>query len=228
MAPANRASTVAEQSGRVARQRHANHPRHRRQAAACDARAEARLPTERSQRHAFDAKLNLRQKNEGRYSGKVKASTRPRKFRLIRAWAASGFGGIVNRRFLFFVLFVCAAGAATLVYVFQRRVATAAEFDHQLKLAKDEAGRLREQIIRPTEKKVPAGGKFTAALQKFGLSASEAANAAAAAQHDFDLRQVRAGNTITVGRSVEGTLREIDYKIDSDRMLKIVPEDSAF
>jgi murein DD-endopeptidase MepM/ murein hydrolase activator NlpD len=31
-----------------------------------------------------------------------------------------------------------------------------------------------------------------------------------------------------VGRSVEGTLREIDYKIDSDRMLKIVPEDRGF
>jgi murein DD-endopeptidase MepM/ murein hydrolase activator NlpD len=39
---------------------------------------------------------------------------------------------------------------------------------------------------------------------------------------------VRAGNTITVGRSVEGTLREIDYKIDTDRMLQIVPEERGF
>jgi murein DD-endopeptidase MepM/ murein hydrolase activator NlpD len=31
-----------------------------------------------------------------------------------------------------------------------------------------------------------------------------------------------------VGRSVEGTLREIDYKIDSDRVLKIVPDSSGF
>jgi murein DD-endopeptidase MepM/ murein hydrolase activator NlpD len=134
----------------------------------------------------------------------------------------------VNRRFLFLVLFVCVAGAATLGYVFQRRLATAAEFDHQLKLAKDEAARIREQVILPTEKKVPAGENFIAALQKFGLSAVEAASASAAAQHAFNLHQVRAGNTITVGRSVEGTLREIDYKIDSDRMLKIVPEDRGF
>src|SRR5439155_24787376 len=69
---------------------------------------------------------------------------------------------------------------------------------------------------------------FAAALQKFGLSAEEAANASAAAQRTFNLRQVRAGNTITVGRSVEGELREIDYKIDADRMLKIVPEDRGF
>ena len=134
----------------------------------------------------------------------------------------------MNRRFLFLVLFVCVGGVATLGYVFQRRLATAAEFDHQVKLAKQEAGRIREQVVLPTEKRVPAGENFTVALEKFGLSAEEAANASAAAQRAFNLRQVRAGNTITVGRSVEGTLREIDYKIDADRMLRIVPEDLGF
>jgi len=123
---------------------------------------------------------------------------------------------------------VCAAGAAILSYAFQQRLAAAAEFAHQAKLAKAEAERIRQQVIVPAEEKVLAGGNFTAALQKFGLSAGEAASASAAAQHAFNLRQVRAGNTITVGRSVEGTLREIDYKIDSGRMLKIVPEDRGF
>jgi murein DD-endopeptidase MepM/ murein hydrolase activator NlpD len=134
----------------------------------------------------------------------------------------------VNRRFLFLVLFVCAAGALALAYVFQQRLATAAEFDHQLQLAKDEAARIREQVILPTEKKIVARENFTAALQKLGLSAEDANSASAAAQHAYNLRQVRAGNTITVGRSVEGTLREIDYKIDADRMLKIVPEERGF
>jgi murein DD-endopeptidase MepM/ murein hydrolase activator NlpD len=139
-----------------------------------------------------------------------------------------GIGRIVNRRFLFLVLLVCAGGAFTLTYTFQRRIAAAAEFDYQVKLAKLEGKRIREQVILPTESKVPAGENFAAALERFGLSAGEAANASAAAQHAFNLRQVRAGNTITVGRSVEGTLREIDYKIDSERMLKIVPEDKGF
>ena len=137
-------------------------------------------------------------------------------------------GGIVNRRFLYLVLFVCAAGAATLEYVCKRLIVTSAEFDHELKLAKDEAERIRRQVILPTEKRVPAGENFAAALEKFGISAEEAGKAAAAAQQAFNLRQVRAGNTITVGRSVEGTLREIDYKIDADRMLKIVPEELGF
>jgi len=134
----------------------------------------------------------------------------------------------VNRRFLFLVLALCVAGAAACLYVFQQRLETAAEFDRQVKLAKEEAARIREEVILPTEKRVPSGENFAAALQKFGLSAEEAANASAAAQRTFNLRQVRAGNTITVGRSVEGTLREIDYKIDADRMLKIVPEDRGF
>ncbi len=95
-------------------------------------------------------------------------------------------------------------------------------------LANQEAERIRERVILSTEKKVPAGENFTSALEKFGLSAGDAASVSAAAQRAFNLRQVRAGNTITVGRSVEGTLREISYKIDSDRMLKIVPEDGKF
>jgi murein DD-endopeptidase MepM/ murein hydrolase activator NlpD len=134
----------------------------------------------------------------------------------------------VNRRFLFLVLGVCAAGGVFLAYVFQKRLTTAAEYNLQVKLANEEAERIREQVILPTEKRIPAGENFVAALEKLGLSAEEAANASAAAQQAFNLRQVRAGNTITVGRSVEGTLREISYKIDSDRLLKIVPEKSGF
>lgn len=145
-----------------------------------------------------------------------------------RRAAASGIGGNVNRRFLFLFLGVCAAGAVFLGYVFQQRLAAGAEYDRQVKLANEEAARIRQQVILPTEKRIPAGENFVAALQKFGLSVEEAANASAAAQQAFNLRQVRAGNTITVGRSVEGTLREISYKIDSDRMLKIVPEKNGF
>ena len=134
----------------------------------------------------------------------------------------------MNRRFAIVMLIVLCFGAGALAYVFRLRLATAAEFDQQVKLAQAEAARIRQQIILPTENKVRAGENFMAALEKFGLSAEEAANASAAAQHAFNLRQVRAGNTITVGRSVEGTLREIDYKIDSDRILKIVPDASGF
>ena len=134
----------------------------------------------------------------------------------------------MNRRFILVVLLVCVAGAAFLGFVFERRLATADEYDRQVKLAQEEEKRMREQVILPHNERVSAGQNFMAALQKFGLSAEEAAGASAAAQRAFNLRQLRAGNTITVGRSVEGALREIDYKIDPDRMLKIVPEEGGF
>src|SRR5439155_7615969 len=126
------------------------------------------------------------------------------------------------------VLFVCGAGAVTLGFVFKQRLVAADEYDRQVRLAQEEARRMREQVILPQNQTVSAGQNFMAALQKFGLSAEEAAGASAAAQRAFNLRQLRTGNTITVGRSVEGALREIDYKIDPDRMLKIVQEDRGF
>jgi len=123
---------------------------------------------------------------------------------------------------------VLAAGAVLLGCIFKLRLAAAAEMDRQTLLAAADARHYRETVLVPTEKKVPAGENFTAALQKFGLSPEEAASASAAAQQTFNLRQVRAGNTITVNRSVEGQLREIDYKIDADRLLRIIPEVSGF
>ncbi len=134
----------------------------------------------------------------------------------------------MNRGFVILVLCECIAGTATLGYVFERRLATSDEYDRQVKLAQEEGQRIREQTILPHNEKVSAGQNLKTALQKFGLSAEEAASASAAAQRAFNLRQLRAGNTITVGRSVEGALREIDYKIDPDRMLKIVPEEGGF
>ena len=115
-----------------------------------------------------------------------------------------------------------------LAQVFRLRLAATAELEQQVRLANEDAARIRSQIILPSENRVHAGENFAAALEKFGLSHEAAAKASAAAQQAFNLRQVRAGNTITVGRSVEGDLREIDYKIDADRMLKISPADDGF
>ena len=134
----------------------------------------------------------------------------------------------MNRRFVVVLVMLLCFGAGALAYVFRMRLAASAEFRRQVKLGQQEAAWIRSQIILPTEKRVLARDNFTSVLEKFGLSHQDAANASSAAQHAFNLRQVRAGNTITVGRSVEGDLREIDYKIDADRMLKIVPAESGF
>ncbi len=120
------------------------------------------------------------------------------------------------------------AGGATLAYAFEQRLKSASNLVQEIRLAQEEAATIRENTVVPTDQRVRAGENFSAALQKFGLSPEEAAGASAAAQRAFNLRQVRAGNTITVGRSVDGRLREIDYKIDTDRMLKITPDEKGY
>ena len=134
----------------------------------------------------------------------------------------------MNRRFAILLVVVLGFGAGVLTYVFRMRLAASAEFEQQVRLGQQVAAQIREQMILPTEKRVLARDNFTSALEKFGLSHQDASNATQAAQHAFNLKQVRAGNTITVGRSVDGDLREIDYKIDPDRVLKIVPAESGF
>jgi len=121
-----------------------------------------------------------------------------------------------------------AAGIVVDGYAIRKNVSAAKETQHQVELAKAEGARLRAEWVLPTANKMPSGENFAGILAQFGLSAAEAADATAAAQRAFNLRQVRAGNTVTVGRSVEGSLREIDYKIDAERVLHIVPQTPGF
>jgi len=109
-----------------------------------------------------------------------------------------------------------------------KRRAAEREFQNQVELAKAESERIRAEVVFAQAKKMPRGENFAGALQQFGLSANEVNDATAAAQRAYNLRQLRAGNSMTVGRSVEGTLRQIDYKIDADRMLHIVPQSQGF
>ncbi len=78
-----------------------------------------------------------------------------------------------------------------------------------------------QKEIPPLETKIGRGDNFPSALQKSGISAEDAAAISNVAQRAFNMRQVRAGNTIVVMRNPDGALREIDYKIDADRMLQI-------
>jgi len=121
-----------------------------------------------------------------------------------------------------------AAGIAVDGYAIRKNLSAVKEAQRQTEVAKAECARLRAESVLPTAKKMPSGGNFAGMLAQFGLSAAEAADATAAAQRAFNLRQVRAGNTVTVGRSVEGSLREIDYKIDAERVLHIVPQTPGF
>jgi murein DD-endopeptidase MepM/ murein hydrolase activator NlpD len=134
----------------------------------------------------------------------------------------------VDRRFLIAAGILLVAGVVVTGYALRRRAETAKELADQMELAKADAQRYHEKVVVPTVQKMPVGENFAGALQKLGLSPAQVNEATAAAQRAFNLRQLRAGNTLTVGRSLEGSLREIDYKIDAERMLRIVPQPAGF
>lgn len=138
------------------------------------------------------------------------------------------FGGNLKLTFAIVICVLAAGGIVLDGHAIQEWRKSQEEFEEQVVLARAEAARIRAQIVLPTRKSLPAGENFAGALAEFGLSPNEAAGATAAAQHAFNLRQLRAGNTITVGRSVEGSLREISYKTAADRMLHIIPESQSF
>jgi murein DD-endopeptidase MepM/ murein hydrolase activator NlpD len=135
---------------------------------------------------------------------------------------------MVNRRLGSIVCVLLAAGAIVDGRAIVKRRAAAGEFQEQVELARAEANRIRAEVVLPWAKRMPRGENFAVALEQFGLSSSEVNDATAAAERAYNLRQLRAGNSITVGRSVEGALREINYKIDADRMLHIVPQPQGF
>jgi murein DD-endopeptidase MepM/ murein hydrolase activator NlpD len=134
----------------------------------------------------------------------------------------------LSKGFVAVMLLVLMCGGSSLAYIFQQRVQASTELNRQIQLANADADHIRRSIVVPTDQRVRAGENFAAALQKLGLTPQEAADATSAAQQAFNLRQLRAGNTLTVVRSVEGQLREIDYRIDADRMLKIRPQEQGF
>jgi murein DD-endopeptidase MepM/ murein hydrolase activator NlpD len=137
----------------------------------------------------------------------------------------------VSRRLPIILLAIVVAGGAGILYSARHRRAVAVEQQREAETARSAAAateaEVRQNTVVPLEQRVPSGN-FLVALEKLGLTNAEASSASTAAQQAFNLRQIRAGNPITVGRSVDGELREIDYKIDGDRVLKIVPHEGAF
>ncbi len=134
----------------------------------------------------------------------------------------------MNRSFWVLAATLSVAGIAGDGYAIYKHQQAIREFENNVALARAESDRIRAEVILPSARKMPSGENFASALQGFGLTPSEVNDATAAAQHAYNLRQLRAGNSITVGRSVEGNLRQIDYKIDAERMLHIVPQTQGF
>ena len=126
-------------------------------------------------------------------------------------------------KILFWFAFIAISAACVGASYYVRRSAEG-EVSLQATSAREEARRIQEQVVLYSERLVPARLPFHMLLRGLGIDAETAARLAASAQSVFDLRHLRAGNRLDVGRSVLGELRSVRYRIDGDRVLSIAPQ----
>jgi murein DD-endopeptidase MepM/ murein hydrolase activator NlpD len=121
-----------------------------------------------------------------------------------------------------FVLLI--AAGAVLGWSYGVRGRAEAQFADEVSLAHEEAARIQRDVVMYTDEIAPPRLSFSQALEQLGLDTAAASRIANAGQRSFDFRHFRAGNKITIGRGVLGDLREVHYRIDTDRELIITPQ----
>ena len=131
------------------------------------------------------------------------------------------------KRLIFWPAFLALAlGCAGASYCF--RYSAEKTQSAQFAAMHDEALRFQQQFVRFTQSAVPARLPFFAFLQTVGIDSPTAARVIAAAQPVFNLRRLRAGNHLAVGRGLFGDLREVRYTIDPEHVLTVAPQGDAF
>jgi len=130
-------------------------------------------------------------------------------------------------RWIFWPAFAL-ADAGCIGWSYHVRYSADSRMAAEVSAARDEALRIQQQVILFTKRAVPARLPFASFLQGLGIDSPTAARVIASAQPVFDMRHLRAGNELAIGRSVLGELREVRYNIDTDRVLSIAPHDGDF
>jgi murein DD-endopeptidase MepM/ murein hydrolase activator NlpD len=130
-------------------------------------------------------------------------------------------------RLIFWPLFVLVA-AGCLGASYDVRYKSDRQFAAEVSSARDEALRIQREVVVFTKNVVPSRRPFAVFLNGLGIDSPTTARLVASAQPVFDLRHLRAGNELDIGRSVLGELREVRYSIDNGRVLSIAPSGDAF
>jgi murein DD-endopeptidase MepM/ murein hydrolase activator NlpD len=131
------------------------------------------------------------------------------------------------RKLIFWPVFGLVAAACVGASFYVRQKAEQ-QIVTEVSSARTEAKRIQREVVLFTKSIIPSGRSFAAFLNGLGIDSPTAARLVASAQPVFDLRHLRAGNELSLGRSVLGELREVRYNIDTDRVLSIAPNGDAF
>jgi len=134
----------------------------------------------------------------------------------------------VSRRFVFSLIAVSMVGTAIVATAIHARRAGEREFQNQAKLATADAARIQAKAVLFDEYRVSSGNTLAQSLEHHGIAPAETAGIVGSAQPVYDLRHIRAGHRVSIGRSATGKLRAVRYQIDPDRMLEVKPSEEGF
>jgi murein DD-endopeptidase MepM/ murein hydrolase activator NlpD len=111
---------------------------------------------------------------------------------------------------------------------YRKRFEAEAHLTAEAAQAQAEASHIQQSVVLFTQHVLPARVPFATFLQNAGVQPATTAQLILAVQPVFDLKHLRAGNEVLIGRSVLGELREVRYRIDEDHLLSIAPSGDAF
>lgn len=111
---------------------------------------------------------------------------------------------------------------------YAKRSAAEGQFAQEAALAAADAKHIQETVILFSSGTVPPGLNITDVLRHEGIDYDTATRIVAGARPVYDLRLVRAGHQIAIGRSVLREFRAVRYQVDLDRELWVTPDGSTF
>jgi murein DD-endopeptidase MepM/ murein hydrolase activator NlpD len=132
----------------------------------------------------------------------------------------------LSRRFLGLLAVLLLAGGLLLASVFSHLSDARLHFLREAALAGDQANQFRHTVSSYSGERIVSGLTLGQTLVRDGATPEQAVKIVDSAQGVYDLRHVRAGNRLEIGRSPRGQLLAIRYEIDPDRILSIQPEDA--
>ncbi len=102
------------------------------------------------------------------------------------------------------------------------------QFAAEVDRAHTQAQRIERDFVQFTKRTLPSSRSFATLLNTLGIDSPTASRMVSSAQLVFDLHHLRAGNELSIGRSVLGEIREVRYSIEPGRILSIKPSGNDF
>src|SRR5262245_38006920 len=116
---------------------------------------------------------------------------------------------LFGRRFVWTFGSIVICGTALLGFIFYQLAMASRESAAQVRLAVERASLDRQSVTVYSQFTLRPGTTFSDALEHLQVEPAEAQEIVRSAGSVFDLRQVRSGGEIELGRSVEGKLQEV-------------------